>query len=365
MRRHGLTIVGVLVLASVVAATARAHSTPKIRAQEAHARVVRAEVNRIGINLESVIQQYDGAQIELRQVKASLRTNKAKLVIARANFHAAQRRIMSRLYSLYVDGKPTTLDVLAGAKSLSQVIDRAEAAQVMSNQDKQLGRQALQFEVAVQKRQHALNQLRARRASAVLHLASQRQEIQSALARQQQLLASIGSSIHTLQVQEAAREARLRAAAEARLRRIAEEQSAGQQGTGIPIPPIIGTGAGHPEAATIALRYLGVPYVWGGANPSGFDCSGLVMYVYAQLGISLPHYAASQYALTEPISTSQMQPGDLVFFVGSDGSYSAPGHVGIYIGGGQFVDAPYTGSVVRIDNLAAWGSSFVGARRVP
>jgi cell wall-associated NlpC family hydrolase len=82
------------------------------------------------------------------------------------------------------------------------------------------------------------------------------------------------------------------------------------------------------------------------------------MYVYAQLGVSLPHYTVSQWNATEPISTSQMQPGDLVFFDGL-------GHVGIYIGNGQFVDAPHTGAVVRIDSLAAWGGAFVGARRVP
>ncbi len=362
MRRHGLVIVGALALAAVIATSARAHSTPQIRAEKAHARAVRAEVNRIGVQLEATIQRYDGAQVELRQVKASLAANAHKLGIARANFHAAQLRIMSRIYSLYVDGKPTTLDVLAGAKSLSQVIDRAEAAQAMSQQDAALGRQALQFEHAVAKRQHELAQLRARRARAVRALAGEKRQIESSLAQQQHLLASIHSSIHQLQVQEAQREARLKAEAEARLRaeQLAAQQAAAQQSSSGAFnpPPILGTGAGHPEAAKIALQYLGVPYVWGGASPSGFDCSGLVMYVYAQLGISLPHYTVSQWDVTEPISTSQMQPGDLVFF-------DALGHVGIYIGGGEFVDAPHTGSVVRIDSLAAWGSSFVGARRVP
>jgi cell wall-associated NlpC family hydrolase len=81
------------------------------------------------------------------------------------------------------------------------------------------------------------------------------------------------------------------------------------------------------------------------------------MYVYAQLGISLPHYTVAQWSSTIPISSSEMEPGDLVFFDGL-------GHVGIYIGGGQFVDAPHTGSVVRIDSLSGFGS-FNGARRVP
>ena len=115
------------------------------------------------------------------------------------------------------------------------------------------------------------------------------------------------------------------------------------------------TAAGHPQAASIALQYLGVPYVWGGASPSGFDCSGLVMYVYAQLGISLPHYTVAQWNATDPISSPA--PGDLVFFNGL-------GHVGIYIGGGRFVDAPHTGSVVRIDSISGFGG-YDGARRVP
>jgi cell wall-associated NlpC family hydrolase len=361
MRRHGFVIVGALALAALIAASARAHTTPQIRAQQAHARAVRAEVDRIGVQLEATIQKYDGARVELRQVTVSLASNTHKLRLARANFHAAQLRLMARIYALYVNGRPTTLDVLAGAQSLSQVIDRAEAAQAMSQQDTALGSEALQFEQAVQKRQRELTQLRARRANAVRSLAAQKRQIDAALARQQHLLASIHSSIHQLQVQEAKHEAALRAAAEARLRAIAAAAAAAKasEGSSFPsIPTILGDGSGHPQAAKIALQYLGVPYVWGGASPSGFDCSGLVMYVYAQLGISLPHYTVSQWDVTEPISSSQMQPGDLVFFDGL-------GHVGIYIGGGQFVDAPHTGSVVRIDSLSSWGGSFVGARRVP
>jgi cell wall-associated NlpC family hydrolase len=105
------------------------------------------------------------------------------------------------------------------------------------------------------------------------------------------------------------------------------------------------------------MRYLGVPYVWGGASPSGFDCSGLVMYVFAQLGISLPHYAAAQYGFGTPVPADQLQPGDLVFFDGL-------GHVGIYIGGGQMIHAPHTGDVVKISPISEFGSGYVGARRL-
>jgi len=106
------------------------------------------------------------------------------------------------------------------------------------------------------------------------------------------------------------------------------------------------------------MRYLGVPYVWGGASPSGFDCSGLVMYVYAQVGVSLPHSSYAQYGMGVPVSMSDLQPGDLVFFYGL-------GHVGIYVGGGNFIHAPHTGDVVKISSLSgSYASAFVGARRI-
>jgi cell wall-associated NlpC family hydrolase len=104
---------------------------------------------------------------------------------------------------------------------------------------------------------------------------------------------------------------------------------------------------------------LGVPYVWGGGSPGGFDCSGLVMWAYAQVGVSLPHSSYAQYGYGVPVSRDQLQPGDLVFFDGL-------GHVGIYIGGGQFVHAPHTGDVVKISSLdESWYSAtYVGARRI-
>ena len=378
MRRIGLVLLCTVALASLAAATARAHSTPQIRAQKAHARSVLGEIDQIGRNLETVIQEYDSARLELQRVKASLRRNEFALHVARGNLRAAQKRLMNRVYSLYVNGSPSYIDVIAGAKSLSQMIDRAESAQVLSNQDAALSQQAQRFEHSVQLRQEQLTKLKHERETTVASLATKRSEINSALARQKQLLASIHSSIQQLQQQEAEREARLRAEAQARLKAQLEAQAAARAAaaqptqttappptstTGVAAPPVsvpvANPGVGHPQAASIALQYLGVPYVWGGSSPSGFDCSGLVMYVYGRLGISLPHYTVAQWSATTPISMSQIQPGDLVFFDGL-------GHVGIYIGNGQFVHAPHTGTVVQIASLSGYyASALVGARRVP
>ena len=125
------------------------------------------------------------------------------------------------------------------------------------------------------------------------------------------------------------------------------------------LPPATGVGA---RAVAIAAQYLGVPYRWGGASPmTGFDCSGLTMYVYAQLGIHLDHYTGDQIREGAPVPPADLQPGDLVFFDGN--AFGVPGHEGLYIGGGMFIQAPHTGDVVRISSLTSYGDRYVGAGR--
>ncbi|HZS23774.1 MAG TPA: C40 family peptidase [Gaiellaceae bacterium] len=116
-------------------------------------------------------------------------------------------------------------------------------------------------------------------------------------------------------------------------------------------------------AVDIAMNYLGVPYVWGGSAPAtGFDCSGLTRFVYGQLGISLTHYAAAQFAAFPKLDPGDLQPGDLLFF---EPKADGPGHVGIYIGSDEMIEAPHTGAVVRITTVsgAAAALGFLGAVR--
>ena len=110
-----------------------------------------------------------------------------------------------------------------------------------------------------------------------------------------------------------------------------------------PVRKLTVTGGVASDVVAIAQRYLGVPYVWGGASPSGFDCSGLVMFCYAQIGVSLPHGATGQQQACASVALDALQPGDLIFF-GASGAYY---HVGIYTGDGTMIHAPHTGAVVR------------------
>jgi cell wall-associated NlpC family hydrolase len=111
------------------------------------------------------------------------------------------------------------------------------------------------------------------------------------------------------------------------------------------------------RAVRIAAEEIGVRYRYGGSSPTGFDCSGLVAYVYGKLGIRLPHNAAAQYSYGRPVGRSHLRPGDLVFFYGL-------GHVGLYIGQGRIIHAPHSGERVEIQSLASGSGSVVGARRL-
>jgi cell wall-associated NlpC family hydrolase len=137
----------------------------------------------------------------------------------------------------------------------------------------------------------------------------------------------------------------------------------GEQGAFPEFFAVPSSGPRGARAVAIAERYLGVPYRWGGADPlTGFDCSGLAMYVYAQLGISLTHYTGAQWFEGARVPPSQLEPGDLVFF---EPSARGPQHEGIYIGGRHFIQAPHSGDVVKISSLdePSYRFGYVGAVR--
>ncbi|HEX3226140.1 MAG TPA: NlpC/P60 family protein [Gaiellaceae bacterium] len=389
MRLVRTTIVLTCTILLLLTVTPPAPAANPIAAQRAHATRVEAKVNAMGIALESVIQRWDGERAALVQVNTRLREANHQLHIARTNLHAAQHQLEQRLVQLYVSPPPDAIDVLVGAKSLSDLINRIESTQSFSRQDRAIAAAALRFRTQVGRRKRQLQREQRNRERLISQLNAEHTRIENGIAEQKRLLATIHQTISTLQAQAAAR-ARRRAAAErtriarqvALARREAAAQAVQPQPTVVlPAPPqpppspeqTANPAAPAPEpapapppqptthatAASIAARYLGVPYVWGGASPGGFDCSGLVMYVYAQLGVSLPHYTVSQWNATTPIPTSALAPGDLVFFDGLS-------HVGIYIGNGQFIHAPHTGTVVQIGSLSGyWAAHLDGARRVP
>jgi cell wall-associated NlpC family hydrolase len=144
----------------------------------------------------------------------------------------------------------------------------------------------------------------------------------------------------------------------------AQQGSAGESAS-VDDPPGAGGVTGQ-EVVNEAAQMEGVPYQWGGTTPGGFDCSGLVQYVYRQLGVELPRTSEEQATVgTQVASLSDAQPGDLIFFAGSDGTAAAPGHVGIYMGDGQMIDAPHTGTTVQVQSVSSAGPVVAIRRALP
>ena len=268
-------------------------------------------------------------------------------------------------------GQDSALEVMLGAESVADLVDRMDTIDRVGSQDARVVGEVRRFRSEVLRRKERLVAARADQKRIVAARAEERQAIEGQLASRERLLSSIRSEIAQLQAEEQRRQERLAAEARARLaqQRAAVTQTQAESpvesavSPGVELEAVSGAFVAPPArfggAVGIAMQYLGVPYRWGGSDPSGFDCSASSCSCTAQLGVSLPHHAASQYGMGVAVSRDQLQAGDLVFFNGL-------GHAGIYVGGGAFIHAPHTGDVVKISSLndSWYASTWVGARRI-
>jgi cell wall-associated NlpC family hydrolase len=364
-----------LSVALAPSAASAAPSIPELRAEVAR---IQADVATIDDHVEVAAEAYNGAVYRLDQIQSRIRTNGEALRKARRDLAKARELLGARLRAAYMQPPPSRVQLILSSGSVSSFLSGAEAIERASSQDAAIvrGVVALRERTIVARRELLADQGRAK--VEVASRARQRDSVVALLNRRQAVLAGAKGRLGTLLAQERARERR---AAEAERRKALErirnarsarttDTTANASGASSGGSPSSGGGAsaGGPaqsvtagpasasnaQAARIALQYLGVPYVWGGATPSGFDCSGLASYAYAKVGKSVPHYTGAIWAAFPRVSGS-LQPGDLVFFHGL-------GHMGIYIGGGQMVHAPHTGDVVKVVSLSG-RSDYVGAVR--
>ena len=342
----------------------------------------KAEANRVweqiqsdGQRLETTIERYNGARYRLSQTMAAIHENEVRLSTARVNLTKARHALNISLISAYKNPQPDPLQSALEARNFGQVLEQFALLDRAQSYSASLLTDIRDYRKDVDTSQRTLTRERNARRDTVAELASLKSQIRGSIASDKQRYAGLRAKVRRLI--EARRQAELAAS-----RRVAERErqlqaastsqavavndiggvSSASTGTssdggGVSVPLPAPSTVGE-AAVNIALAQLGTPYVWGGAAPGGFDCSGLVSWAYGQAGLGgLPHFTGALWNSGTHISSqSDLAPGDLVFFHGL-------GHVGLYIGGGNFVHAPHTGDVVKISNLAGY-SGYDGAVRI-
>lgn len=321
-RSTNTVITGVLLVAGFAMAPHAAQATPMKPAPGIDA--LRRQADQLNTRLEQLTEQYDGLRVRLRQAQRATEIAKATSGRESMALKTIQHRV-GRLAALrYMNAAPDEAPALFSARDPQALLDQAATLHYFTQQDDVQIRRLTQ---AIQNAERAWQSSQDRAAQAA--------RLRTALKLKKSIIQKTLDKV---------REPLLKDAVE-------------RAGRGEPVPAIPGGPAKAIGAVRAALSQLGVPYVWGGATPGGgFDCSGLTMWAYRQVGVNLPHYGGDQWNAGVHVSRNELRPGDLIFF------YSDIHHMGMYLGDGKFIHAPHTGDRVRVAELST--RPFAGAVRV-
>ncbi len=328
-----------------------------------------ADLQRVATQAEIAVEQYNGEVVRLGQARRTYQAVRVRLAIATRRYETARAELATLAANAYratvTYGGWTSLVGADGGPQES--MDRAGMVQVMARRQAGLVDRVRATKI--------ISDMYRRRAAAAVvaqpvatgRAAAAKRRVQAVVARQRAAVRTLGATKKRLVARLARAKARTGA-----LRRARAKAALGN-GTGIGRALFGGSGRGGVVAAT-ALKWLGTPYSWGGgtaggpsygilqgAGIKGFDCSGLSLYAWARAGVRLDHWAGTQWTSGPHIPTNRLRPGDLVFFATDTGDPNTIHHVGIFIGGGRMVEAPYTGARVRVSSI--WRSDLIGATR--
>jgi cell wall-associated NlpC family hydrolase len=347
--------------------------TPARKILRLRARAARVEraIERMNVRVERLVEEYNEVREELGRTRVEQARTERRIEDARRRLAAARRQLGRRLWLVYTSGVPTALGQLLGAESVHQALTTATyqervvgADRVAIERVQALERELAQLaaELATQRRRQERLQRR---------LVAQRERIEARLDAQRRYLSRLTREVKRAIIQERRRQEELRR--RALLRRLAAERAAQRRAARARAAaaargfawrgaaPARSPSAAARQAVAFAMAQIGRPYLWGAAGPSAYDCSGLMLAAYRSAGIYLPRVSRAQWYAGPHVGLGELAPGDLVFFAYNVHAPSTIHHVGMYIGGGAMVEAPYTGARVRTASIGR--RDYIGAVR--
>ncbi|MEA2521582.1 MAG: peptidoglycan DL-endopeptidase CwlO [Actinomycetota bacterium] len=337
-----LSVAALIALPGLLSSIGTASAAPS----KAQVDAAKAKYNELAHQAEVISEQLNTAQAQLDAIRVKEANAKQAMDTAQAAAASALKDLNARETAAYTS-QGSQLSGILGSNSFSDFSDRIAYMSAIASHDADLATRYQSAQIQADAARQAYSTAAAQASTQVKVIADRKQQLLTAAASAKQVYVKLYGSWHAAQV------------AAAKAAAAAEHQTGGTGGGGPIPPPPPPNGSVASQAIAAARSVIGTQYVWGAADPSvGFDCSGLVMWSYAQAGVSLPHSSAMMAAMLPHVAYSDLQPGDLVFF------YSPVSHVGLYIGGGLMIDAdhPGAGGEVAVRSVSSFSSFDYGGR---
>jgi cell wall-associated NlpC family hydrolase len=319
--------------------TAHADPASDLAAVKKQQSELETKISELDDQIQNLMIVVDKNKKDIAAKQTEINKTKEDIAKQEAAIEAEQNLFNKRLRAMYIGGPTSYIDMILSSKDFGDFISRISNCQTIIEYDTKLIGDFKAKEAQLNASKETLEKDNEK-------LLALQKDSQAKLAELKKEKAAQAPLLADLKALESKYSAQLASSSTAGLLALAQSTASTSRGS---------TGVSAAQIIDYASQFLGVPYVWGGTSPSGFDCSGLVQYVYGHFGIYLPRTAAEQQQVGLYVSRDQLQPGDLVFF--GDPAH----HVGIYVGNGMMLHAPHTGDVVKISPLS---TDFTYGRRV-
>ena len=304
------------------------YATPTVSELQDDKKKTEKEIDNIEAQLSSTMSKINQVEKELVQVGAEIVKVSGELAEAEEQEKVQYEAMRKRIVVMYENGNSSMFSMILEAGSVTDMLQQAENVRAIHDYDRKQLEEYVRTKEKIAGLKTSLEKDMTALTKKQAQFAADKQQLNQKMSDLEKKVDNYEQRIQRLQAASAA------------------NHSGGGGNSGSNYVPPVGTGGGA-AVVSAAYRYLGVPYVWGGASGSGVDCSGLVLLAHRAIGVNLPHYSGAQGSGGRAISAADRQPGDVVCYVG---------HVGIYVGGGKMIHAPQPGDVVKV--VSVYGSPW-------